>query len=105
MMKSVITSAVISSAIDDMANKMTHKIMDLVNDYEVVTETTARTSHGRTNSTTTTTIRQKPKPEKVGEEWVIQPQGWEPHVDRRADGLKELWGYPESPNTGRSKSP
>ena len=67
-------------------------------EYEVVTTSTGKTSHGKTTATTITTVRRKkaetPEEPAKQEPWLVEAIGWQPADCRRSDGCKEMWGKP-----------
>ena len=102
MLRAIISASIIANSVDNLVKK----VADITN-YELVTESSTRSSHGKSSTTSHTSLRRKPAPAEPAKEeiWLVQPCGWEPRVGKRADGLKELWGAPRISKHGEIEVP
>lgn len=73
-------------------------IIDTLEGITITTETTSKSSHGRTTATTTTRIRREAQTAEttndIADPWLVEASGWQPADCRRSDGCKEMWGKP-----------
>ena len=91
-------------------NAVLASIIDALQNVTIESTTESRSSHGRTQATTTTRIRREAQTAETTkttteDPWLVEADGWKPAESRRSDGCRELWGKPRVHHDGNISVP